>query len=88
MNNITCCPLCGGTKEPGQTTFAVDTGAGVVVVRAVPATVCSQCGEEWIDDAIAEQLEQIVQEAKDKQMLVEIATLAGITEKQPLQAAA
>jgi len=27
----------------------VDLGFGVVVVRNVPAKVCSQCGEEWID---------------------------------------
>ena len=33
-------------------------------VREVDATVCSQCGEEWIDDATARQLEQIVNDAR------------------------
>jgi hypothetical protein len=32
----------------------------VVVVRHVPATICEQCGAEWIDDNNAEQLDQIV----------------------------
>jgi len=36
------CPLCGGAKKEGKTTFTVDLGFGVVVVRDVPATVCSQ----------------------------------------------
>jgi len=40
------CPLCGGDKKQGQATYTVDLGFGVVVVRNVPAKVCSQCGEE------------------------------------------
>ena len=31
------------------------------MVREVEATICSQCGEEWIDDATARQLEDIRQ---------------------------
>jgi len=40
------CPLCGGGKKQGDTTYTVDLGFGVVVVRGVPAKVCTQCGEE------------------------------------------
>jgi len=40
------CPLCGGKKTKGKTTFSADVGSGVVVVREVEATICSQCGEE------------------------------------------
>ena len=47
------CALCGGPHEPGTTVFAVDLKTGVVVVRGVPARVCSQCGEAWIEDAVA-----------------------------------
>jgi len=36
-----------------STIFTADLGFGVVVVRDVPATVCSQCGADWIADAIA-----------------------------------
>ena len=39
------CPLCGGEKSHGKTTFAVDFGSGVVVVRDVPALVCNLCGD-------------------------------------------
>jgi YgiT-type zinc finger domain-containing protein len=65
MNSINpICPLCSGRKTDGTTTFTADLGSGVVVVRRVRATVCSQCGEEWIDDAAARQLEQVVNEAR------------------------
>jgi YgiT-type zinc finger domain-containing protein len=47
------CPTCGGDKAPGVTTFTADLGFGVVVIRNVPAMVCSQCGAEWLDDATA-----------------------------------
>jgi YgiT-type zinc finger domain-containing protein len=71
------CPLCGGTKKKGKTTFAVDLGFGVVVVREVPATVCSQCGADWIGDVIAGKLEKLVEDARRKQHLVEITTLTA-----------
>ena len=45
------CPICGGKKSKGKTTFSADLGSGIVVVRDVKARICWQCGEEWIDDA-------------------------------------
>ena len=36
------CPLCGGKKQPGTTTFTAEPSSGVVVIRHVPATICSQ----------------------------------------------
>ena len=70
------CPLCGGNKTTGETTFTADLGSGVVVVRRVQATVCSQCGEEWIDDATARRLEQVVNEARSGHREVEITAFA------------
>ncbi len=70
------CPLCGGRKTNGETTFTADLGSGVVVVRRVRATVCAQCGEEWIDDATARRLEQVVNEARLKHSEVEVTAFA------------
>ncbi len=66
------CPLCGGGKVPGKTTFTADLGTGLVVVRDVPAMVCAQCGEEWIDDQTARRLEGIVEGARRAKRQVEI----------------
>ena len=76
-NSSDICPLCGGKKSPGTTTFSADLGSGVVVVRHVRATVCQQCGEEWIDDATAKQLETIVAKARAKKQPIEVADLAA-----------
>ncbi len=71
------CPLCGGEKKPGKTTFTVELGFGVVVVREVPAMVCIQCGADWIEDSIAAKLEVIVNDARKKHHTVEVTTLSA-----------
>jgi YgiT-type zinc finger domain-containing protein len=70
--NVRRCPLCGGEKQPGTKTFAVELAFGVVVVREVPAFVCAQCGDAWIDDPVAAKLESVVSEARRKKALVEV----------------
>lgn len=66
-----------GQNQRGQTTFTVDLGFGVVVVRNVPAVVCSQCGADWIQDPIAAKLEDIVNEARKKHLTVEVTSLTA-----------
>jgi YgiT-type zinc finger domain-containing protein len=67
------CPICAGQRQDGLTTFTVDLGFGVIVVRHVPANLCSICGEEWLDDATAAVLEKIVEGARTKHRTVEVA---------------
>ncbi len=66
------CPLCGGEKRQGKAIYSVDLKDGVVVVRDVPAQVCSQCGGEWIDAKTACSLEEIVNAAKKRACQVEV----------------
>ena len=72
---VDLCPLCGGEKMPGATTFTADLSSGIVVVRNVPATICAQCGADWIEDSIARRLEEIVEEARKKRLQIEVTTL-------------
>ncbi|MEA3521507.1 MAG: type II toxin-antitoxin system MqsA family antitoxin [Campylobacterota bacterium] len=69
---MTSCPFCNGIKINSHTTFTVDLGFGIVVVRDVPALVCNQCGSDWIDDTTAEALEQLVDNARKNHAMVEI----------------
>ncbi len=70
------CPLCGGTKQPGRTTFTSELGFGVVVIRNVPATVCTQCGADWIADETAATIERLIDDAKTKRSQVEVVALS------------
>ena len=66
------CPLCGGLKKQGTTTFTVDMVDTLVVIRKVPATLCSLCGNEWLSDEVATSVENIVNEAKNIHRQVEV----------------
>ncbi len=74
-NKAGVCPICGGDREPGTTLFSVDLGHGVVVVRNVPASVCSQCGEALIEDETVEELERIVADARVHKRQVEVVEM-------------
>ena len=71
----THCPFCSGLVESSKTTFTVDLNTGVVVVRNIPAAVCSQCGEEWIDNATARKLERLVDDARSRGLQVEVLAM-------------
>lgn len=71
------CPLCGGARKAGTTTFTVELGFGVVVIRSVPATVCEQCGADWIADEVAARLEEMVATARERRHQVEVTAFAA-----------
>jgi len=75
-NDADVCPFCKGIKRPGTTTFTADLGFGVVVIRNVPASVCSQCGADWIEDLVAQRIERLVEEARSKRSQVEVVALS------------
>ncbi len=66
------CAVCGGEKKRGETTYSVELGFGVVVVRHVPALICVQCGEEWIEADVAKELEKRVEVARKNKLEVEV----------------
>lgn len=68
------CAICGGKRKKGTTTFTAEFGSGIVVIRNVPAVICSQCGEDWLTDDVAERLENIVKQAKKSGRQVEVST--------------
>jgi YgiT-type zinc finger domain-containing protein len=70
------CPICDGIKKPGKTTFTSDLGVGVVVIRNVPATVCTQCGADWISDDTAAEIERLIEDARHKRSQVMVMALS------------
>lgn len=51
------CVVCKhGETQPGQTTVTLERGDLTFVVKGVPAQVCSNCGEDYVDDQVAGRL--------------------------------
>lgn len=51
------CVICKhGETRPGKATVTLERGATTLVIKGVPARVCANCGEEYVDEAITAQL--------------------------------
>ncbi|RTZ97540.1 MAG: type II toxin-antitoxin system MqsA family antitoxin [Deltaproteobacteria bacterium] len=59
------CPLCKGTMGKSKTNLPYEIGEEyLVVVKGVPALVCKQCGEPFVEIAELRVVEKIVDSAK------------------------
>jgi len=51
------CSICkNGETRPGKATVTLERGKTVLVFKAVPANVCENCGEYYLDEATTEIL--------------------------------
>lgn len=53
--------MCKGALEEKKTTFMVDLGDHIIIIKDVPSYVCSQCGDTSYSDEVARVLEEIVE---------------------------
>ena len=59
------CPLCRGKMATDKTNLPYEIGKDqLVVIKGVPATMCKQCGEFFIDIAVARVVERILAAAE------------------------
>ena len=51
------CMICkhGETKK-GTTTVTLEKGGSTIVFKEVPAHICDNCGEKYIDDSVTKEL--------------------------------
>ena len=48
------CILCKqGDARPGKVTVTLQRGDTTVIIKGVPAEVCENCGEYYLEDTIA-----------------------------------
>lgn len=51
------CVICKhGETEPGTTTITLERDSLTLVVKGVPAQVCENCGEAYVDEATTRKL--------------------------------
>lgn len=67
------CFMCKGKLEDRHSTFMVDLGSTIVIVKNVPSKVCAQCGEVTYSDEVARRLERIV--SRVREAMTEIAVV-------------
>ncbi|MCC6764089.1 MAG: type II toxin-antitoxin system MqsA family antitoxin [Deltaproteobacteria bacterium] len=67
------CVICknGRTRRAGIT-VSLDRGETTVVVRSVPAEVCENCGEEYLDEATTSQILRTADAAAQAGVKIEV----------------
>lgn len=56
------CILCKSNMINGKVNHIVDLDGHIIIIKDVPANICRQCGEYFIENNIALKLEKIVEE--------------------------
>ncbi len=72
------CTICrGGETRPGTTTTTLERENLTLVVKNVPARVCDTCGEQYVEEAIATRLLQILDDAARAGVQVDVRAYAA-----------
>jgi YgiT-type zinc finger domain-containing protein len=72
------CTLCKhGQTVPGMVTVSLTRGETVLLIKGVPAEVCENCGEYYLDSATAERLYRQAEAAVARHAEVEILRYAA-----------
>ena len=72
------CVICKhGTTAQGLVTVTLNRSGTVVIVRDVPANVCQNCGEYYLDDVVARKVYAEADAAAARHAEVEILRYAA-----------
>jgi YgiT-type zinc finger domain-containing protein len=58
------CIMCKSNLILGNVNHIVDFDGHIIIIKGVPANICKQCGEYFIENEIALKLERIIEEVK------------------------
>lgn len=67
------CFTCNSEMKQSTTTHFVDLKKCMVIIKNVPCLECSQCGEKYYTDEVAERLDEIIETVSS--MMTEIAVV-------------
>ena len=72
------CAICkNGETNLGTTTVTMTRGDATIVVKNVPAEICDNCGEYYLDDAISAKILSMAEEAIKQNHEVEVIQFAA-----------
>ncbi len=72
------CVICKSSEtQPGTATVTLEREGATVVIKRVPARVCKNCGEEYVDESVTARLLKIADEAVRAGVQVDVRTYAA-----------
>ena len=74
---VTCLLCKHGLTRAGTVTVTLERGKTVVVIREVPADICENCGEYYLDSSVTQEVYQPAEAAVARNAEVEILRYAA-----------
>lgn len=67
------CVVCKqGETRPGKATVTLERNGTTLVIKGVPAEVCPNCGEEYVDEKITRRLLQNAEDVANAGVQVDV----------------
>ena len=67
------CVVCKhGDTKAGHTTITLERAGTTLVIKGVPARICDNCGEAYVDEAITIQLMELAEAAFKAGVQIEV----------------
>ena len=74
------CVICkNGETEPGTTTSTLERDSTIILVRGIPAKVCNNCGEAYIDPQTLVRLHNMAPEDSERDDDVDVVVLRYVS---------
>lgn len=58
------CFSCKGDVEKSTTTYMTEYNGSYIIIKNVPCTKCTQCGEEYLNGVTLQNIEHILEKLK------------------------
>ena len=69
---MTCVICKHGETRPGKTTITLERGGMTLVFKGVPANICSNCDEQYLDETITARLLKAAEETASAGVQVDV----------------
>ncbi len=71
------CVICKyGETSDGRTTLTVERGDMVLVLRGVPARVCTNCGEAYVSGEVTDEILRRAEEMRQQGVEIDVRRFA------------
>ncbi len=72
------CAICRqGKTHVGTATVTLERGDSTIVIKGVPAEVCQDCGEYYLSEETAANIEKMASKAAEAGVVVEVLRYAA-----------
>jgi len=66
------CFKCDGEVKEKNVNYVVDLEDRIIIIKGVPAKVCTQCNEQYFSDEVSENIEKIVNKLRELELEITI----------------